>query len=68
MLHKALFGLRQSANLWHKKFHESIIALGWKLIKGDLCLYIRYNSDNQDNYSMLMLYVGDFIVAAPADS
>lgn len=40
MLHKALFGLRQSANLRHKKFHKDIIDIGWKPIEEDLCVFI----------------------------
>ncbi|RDB28603.1 Retrovirus-related Pol polyprotein from transposon TNT 1-94 [Hypsizygus marmoreus] len=40
LLHKGLYGLKQSAYLWHKKMHEVFLLLGFTRITSDPCVYV----------------------------
>ena len=58
-LQKSLYGLRQSARQWNKKFKEVLALLGLKATTSDPCLYT-----TQDHDLIFALYVDDGLLAA----
>lgn len=39
-LEKGIYGLKQSANLWHKRMHEVFLKIGFSRITSDPCVYV----------------------------
>jgi Reverse transcriptase (RNA-dependent DNA polymerase) len=53
-LKKTLYGLRQSAFLWHEHLRGTLAKLGFKSAKSDVCLFL---NDQEDTY--VIVYVDD---------
>lgn len=60
LLKKTLYGLRQSPRQWYLRFHQYIEKVGFVRSKFDSCVYIRRNQ----NYTYLLLYVDDILIAS----
>jgi hypothetical protein len=61
-LRQALYGLRQSAYLWHQTFTEVIKKLGFTPLLEDPCVYMK------GSRMFILLYVDDGIMAAESHS
>jgi Reverse transcriptase (RNA-dependent DNA polymerase)/gag-polypeptide of LTR copia-type/Integrase core domain/GAG-pre-integrase domain/Zinc knuckle len=58
-LRKALYGLRQAANAWHRKLKESLLGAGFSLSTTDPCLYmIKF----KDATIFVLVHVDDCLV------
>ena len=55
-LKKSLYGLRQSANLWHQKISQFLMKIGFKPITADPSIFIN------DRGLIIALYVDDIII------
>ena len=55
-LRKSLYGLRQSANLWHRKISQFLKTIGFKPITADPCVFINKRG------LIIALYVDDIII------
>jgi hypothetical protein len=63
-LGKSIYGLKQSARMWNKKFDSVLIENNYQRSKIDNCLYMKSGSNG---WSYILLYVDDFIVASSSD-
>ena len=61
-LNKSLYGLKQSARQWNRKFQEALLSLGLQATHADPCLYT-----NKANDLFFALYVDDGILAAKTE-
>jgi len=60
-LNKAIYGLKQASRQWNKLLDDFMINLGYKSLKTDCCVYIKYSKTN--NLMLLCLYVDDTVIA-----
>ena len=59
-LKKSLYGLRQAARQWYKKFDSFMLDHGFHGLEADRCVYIkRYD---QGKYLIFLLYVDDMLI------
>lgn len=59
LLHKALYGLRQSGRQWNKELDSTLKVLGLSPINADPCIY-----HDKDNHILLLVYVDDILIAS----
>jgi len=64
-LNKGLYGTKQAARLWNKKFRNCILAHGWKQLESDPCIFTRHTTTQ---WEIIGLYVDDIIHACSAPS
>ena len=55
LLHRALYGLKESAALWFQHLSETLIELGFQPVPGTECLFIH-------EHMMVFFYVDDIVV------
>ena len=60
LLQKALYGLRESASLWHNTIDNTFRQLGLQPFQADPCAYIHPSTK-----LMILLYVDDTLLGAP---
>ena len=65
LLHKSLYGLKQSPRAWFNKFSDFLIEFGFICSIKDPSLFI-YSHDG--NIIMLLLYVDDMLIASKEKS
>ena len=53
---KGLYGLKQAGRLWNKKFHHTLISLGFKRCQNDPCCYVLRDD------IVLIMHVDDCII------
>jgi hypothetical protein len=58
-LNKALYGTKQAARLWNRKFRKFLLQDGWRQLESDPCIYTRHTT--QHGWELLGLYVDDII-------
>ena len=58
----ALYGLKQSSNVWNKMFNAFMIKSGFFQCKMDTCIYIRGEGNNK---IILGIHVDDQVIAGP---
>jgi Reverse transcriptase (RNA-dependent DNA polymerase) len=58
---KAMYGLRESANLWNKMFDTEFRHMGFKPLTEGPYVY------EHDSKALLIMYVDDTVIAAPTD-
>jgi len=46
-LKKALYGLKQSGYLWNNKINKELINIGFKRLKSESCMYVKFNKNNE---------------------
>jgi hypothetical protein len=61
LLLKALYGLRQAGHLWWKRISEKLIAMGFKPLTEDPCIFVR-------GTTYIIIYVDDLLVADDTDN
>lgn len=59
-LHRSLYGLKQSANVWHSTVKEILLKLGFRQSRSDVCLYMKQLRSGEWMY--ILIYVDDMIV------
>jgi hypothetical protein len=59
-LTKSLYGLKQAPRCWYKRFDSFIDSLGYNKLNSDHCTY--YNRFGNNDFIILLLYVGDMLV------
>ncbi|KAI5699156.1 hypothetical protein M8J77_025850 [Diaphorina citri] len=64
-LKKSLYGLKQSAQCWNKKFDELMTKLGFQRSENDFCMYSKFDNDT---VIYLLVYVDDIILASSSQS
>ena len=61
-LKRALYGLPQAGQLWHRVIHEFLIKIGFTQNKADLCVYWkRENKTEQGELMIISLTVDDIL-------
>ncbi|KAE8886048.1 hypothetical protein PF003_g29739 [Phytophthora fragariae] len=63
-LRRSLYGLKQTAAVWHKTIRSVFIAFGFKQCKSDPCLFVRVGQ-NEPVY--IVLYVDDLLIGCEAE-
>lgn len=58
----ALYGLKQSSNVWNKMFHTFMMKAGFQQLKMDTCIYTRGSGSNR---IILGIHVDDQAIAGP---
>lgn len=61
LLHKSLYGLKQSPRQWYRRFDELVTSIGFHRRKYDSCVY--FGSSDQERIAYLPLYVDDMLIA-----
>lgn len=61
-LRKSIYGLRQAAKVWYKKFKSVLIKVGFNEGTSDPCLFIMRTGGN---IMYILIYVDDILIAAP---
>lgn len=59
LLHRSIYGLKQSARVWNVKLHDVLTSTGLKQSKADHCLYTYHGSDHN---LYVLIYVDDILV------
>jgi hypothetical protein len=62
LLHKSLYGLKQSGRNWHKKIDGWFRGYGFQPSSADPCLYTKFGSGGE--LLVIVLYVDDLIIAS----
>lgn len=62
-LKKSLYGLKQSARQWNKRFDDFMMKKYFKRSKYDQCVYFKHVTNTMVIY--LLLYVDDILIACP---
>ncbi|KAH9658263.1 Integrase catalytic domain-containing protein [Citrus sinensis] len=62
LLHKSLYGLKQSSRQWYRRFDEFMLNNGYHRSKFDNCVY--YSGLDQGGAIYLLLYVDDMLIAS----
>jgi hypothetical protein len=62
-LKKAVYGLKQSPNLWYKLVKKQLMEKGIKPVANEHCIYSK--EDDQGNRVILMHHVDDFLLVGP---
>ncbi|CAM9718771.1 unnamed protein product [Sphacelaria rigidula] len=63
LLRRALYGLRQSPNVWNATVDSELRKIGFTPTASDHCVYTRGHGDK---YVMLMLFVDDILLTGPS--
>ena len=61
---KSLYGLKQSARCWNVRLRDYLISVGYKQIVADPCIYVKCQDDN---VSMLLVYVDDVLITSNSE-
>ena len=61
LLHKSLYGLKQSPRQWYLRFDEFMVSNGFMRCNYDCCVYFKKINDSV--YVYLLLYVDDMLLA-----
>lgn len=68
-LNQALYGLRDSAALWNNDLDKKLQSMGFQPLADDPCVYTRWGTDGGNpGLTIMMVYVDDFIIAAPSEA
>ena len=59
---KPLYGLKQAALCWYRKFNEAILLLGFVRCLHDSCVYHRFTTSGE--YTIMVIYVDDGLVCS----
>jgi hypothetical protein len=62
LLHKSLYGLKQSGRSWHKKIDGWFRGYGFHSSSADPCLYVNFGSSGE--ILVIVLYVDDLIITS----
>lgn len=62
LLHKSLYGLKQSPRQWNKRFDACMLSLKFTRSAYDPCLYFKVNMQNP---VFLLIYVDDMLLVSP---
>eukprot|EP00940_MAST-03C_sp_MAST-3C-sp2_P003302 g3302.t1 len=60
-LKKALYGLKQSAHLWNEALNAFLLEAGFKRLKSDLCVYVKFD-DRESPSCIVGVFVDDIPV------
>jgi hypothetical protein len=63
-LKKTLYGLRQSPREWEEMVKGTLRKKGYRPLKSDPCVLIRYDKNSQP-LTIILVYVDDFLVTGP---
>ncbi|OWZ02918.1 LOW QUALITY PROTEIN: Gag-pol Polyprotein [Phytophthora megakarya] len=63
VLDKSLYGLKQSAAVWHKRIRQAFIKRNFAPLQSNPCIFVR--SFNNDDFIYIALYVDDMLIATP---
>ena len=66
LLHKSLYGLKQSPRQWYRRFDEFMLNNDYHISKFDNCVY--YGGLDQGGAIYLLLYVDDMVIASKQKS
>lgn len=66
LLQRELYGLKQSARKWNKKFEYVIKKMGFRSITADKCIFIRVSSSGE--FIIIALYVNDILIETKTQS
>ncbi|KAH9668944.1 hypothetical protein KPL70_021590 [Citrus sinensis] len=62
LLHKSLYGLKQSPRQWYRRFNNFMVSKGYHRSRYDSCVY--FGGLDQGGVSYLLLYVDDMLIAS----
>jgi len=58
---KILYKLKQSCRLWKNKINKELINIGFKKLKREPCMYVKFNRNNEI-ICLLTVYVNDILI------
>lgn len=58
-LHKAIYGLKQAANVWYAKLTQELGKIGFKPCLTDPCLFVKQSNGRR---TLLLVYVDDMLI------
>ncbi|KAH9736371.1 hypothetical protein KPL71_018077 [Citrus sinensis] len=62
LLHKSLYGLKQSPRQWYRRFDDFMVSKGYHRSRYDSCVY--FGGSDQGGVAYLLLYVDDMLIAS----
>lgn len=65
-LDKGLYGTKQAARLWNRKFRSHLLRTGWSQLDSDPCIY--YKNDSVHGLQYCGIYVDDIILLCKTDA
>lgn len=64
LLHKSIYGLRQSPRTWFDDFSKALLELGFKRSRADTSMFIHYASHGM---TIFLIYVDDILVTGASN-
>ena len=61
VIHKALYGLKNSGLRWSQRIHDIMLQLSFRPCKADPCVWLR---EKKDKYEYIAIYVDDLLIAS----
>jgi len=65
LLQRSLYGLKQAGNVWNHELNRVLLDIGFIQLKTDYCCYIRCQDDD---FTILLVWVDDFLSLSTTDS
>ena len=65
LLEQSLYGLKQAGNIWNQELNWVLHTIDFKQLKMDYCCYIK---SNRDDFSILVVWVNDFLALSTKES
>ena len=65
LLQRSLYGLKQAGNVWNQELNRVLHKIGFTQLKSDYCCYIKRQDDN---FSILVSWVDDFVSLSTTDA
>src|ERR1700691_1537964 len=65
LLIRSLYGLKQAGNIWNRELNRVLHEIGFLQLKSDYCCYIKQQGGN---YSILLVWVDDFVSLSTTDA
>ena len=65
LLEQSLYGLKQAGNIWNQELNQVLQTNKFKQLKSDYCCYIK---SSEDDFSILVIWVNDFLSLSTKES
>ena len=65
LLRRSLYGLKQAGNVWNNELNRVLQIIGFKQLKTDYCCYPK---TSKDDFSILVVWVDNFLLLSTKES
>eukprot|EP00038_Savillea_parva_P011415 m.197335 g.197335 ORF g.197335 m.197335 type:complete len:435 (+) comp20114_c0_seq1:521-1825(+) len=66
LLHRSLYGLRQSSANWYRQLHDLLVSIGFRRARHDSCIFVK--GSRTGNLTLMAVYVDDLLIACDVES